>query len=119
VVDVNVSEAPAFSDKYVNLRSELWFKGADWFKARKCSIAGASARLCDELAMVRYSFASNGRRKVESKDEIKKRTRDRSSTDYADSFLLTFAGATALSVQGTAGAKGWSQPIRRNVSRAR
>jgi hypothetical protein len=117
VTDVNVSEAPAFSDKYVNMRSELWFKGAEWFKAQKCSIAGAHSRLCDELAMVRYAYASNGKRKVESKDEIRKRTRDRSSTDYADSFLLTFAGTTALSVSGAANAHTWNKPIRRNVSR--
>jgi hypothetical protein len=120
VVDVNVAEAPAFSDKYVNLRSELWFKGGDWLKAQKCSIVGASARLCDELAMVRYTFSSNGKRKVESKDEIKKRTRDKTSTDYADSLLLTFAGQTALSVAGIDGASvTWGRPIRRNYQRAR
>ena len=119
VVDVNVAEAPAFSDKYVNLRSELWFKGGEWFRERKCSIVGAAARLCDELAMVRYDFMSNGKRRVESKDDIRKRTRDRSSTDYADSFLLTFAGQALVSVAAGGSATAWNRPIRRNVSRTR
>jgi hypothetical protein len=119
ITDVNVSEAPAFSDKYVNLRSELWFKGAEWFRERKCSIAGAASRLCDELAMVRYTYSSNGKRKVEGKEDIRKRTRDRSSTDYADSFLLTFAGTTALAVAAATNQGSWGKPIRRNVSRAR
>jgi hypothetical protein len=70
--------------------------------------------------MVRYTFASNGKRKVESKEEIKKRTRDKTSTDYADSLLLTFAGQTALSIAGVDGSSTtWGRPIRRNVSRAR
>lgn len=118
VVDVNVSEAPAFSDKYVNLRTELWFRGEEWFRERKGSIAGASSRLCDELAMVRYRFESNGRRRVESKDEIKKRTRDHTSTDYADSFLLTFAGSSALSVASGGSQTSWNRPLRRNAPRA-
>lgn len=118
VVDVNVSEAPSFSEKYTNLRSELWFKGAEWFKARKCTIKEGSSALVDELAMTRFKFLSNGKRYVESKDDIKKRTRDRSSPDLADSFLLTFAGTSSLSVAGVAGSKTWNKPLRRNVSRA-
>lgn len=118
IVDVNVSESPSFSEKYTNLRAELWFKGSDWFKAKKCSISEGSHALVNELAMVRFRFTSNGKRQVESKDDIKKRTRDKSSPDLADSFLLTFAGTTALSVQGAAGSKPWSKPIRRNASRA-
>lgn len=117
-VDVNVSEAPAFGEKYVNLRAELWFRGKEWLEKRNVSLDQADGRLIDELAMVKYTFTSNGKIKVESKDELKKRTRDRSSPDLADSFLLTFAGQRGLIVaqQGT-GKHAWNRPVRRNFSR--
>lgn len=118
VVDVNVSEAPAFGEKYTNLRAELWFRGKEWLEKRNASLEHADGRLIDELAMVRYSFTSNGKIKVESKDEIKKRTRDRSSPDLADSFLLTFAGQNGTVVAGAGASKHqWSRPLRRNFTR--
>jgi phage terminase large subunit len=117
-VDVNVSEAPAFGEKYTNLRTELYFRGKDWLAKLNCSLEKADARLIDELAMVKYTFTSNGKIKAESKDEIKKRTRDRSSPDLADSFLLTFAGASGLQVSGQGTSKhAWNKPVRRNFAR--
>lgn len=115
VVAVNVSEAPAMNDKFLNLRAELWFKGKDWFEKRVASIEVADDKLVDELAMVRYSFTSNGKIKVESKDEMKKRTRDKSSPDLADSFLLTLAGQHGVSVAagGTSTGYSWNKPVRR------
>ena len=104
VVAVNVGEAPAMNDKFLNLRAELWFRGKDWFEKRNASLELADSRLIDELAMVRYAFTSNGKIKVESKDELKKRTRDRSSPDLADSFLLTLAGQHGMYIAaGTSG----------------
>lgn len=100
VVSVNVGEAPALNDKFLNLRAELWFRGREWFEKRAASLELADSKLVDELAMTRYSFTSNGKIKVESKDEMKKRTRDRSSPDLADSFLLTLAGQHGLQVAG-------------------
>ncbi|MFP3624326.1 hypothetical protein SB771_34205, partial [Burkholderia sp. SIMBA_051] len=29
---VNVSEAPALGDKYINLRAELWYKCREWLE---------------------------------------------------------------------------------------
>lgn len=109
VVPVNVGEAPALNDKFINLRAELWFRGRDWFEKRNAALDKADSRLIDELAMVRYSFTSNGKIKVESKDDMKKRTRDRSSPDLADSFLLTLAGQHGLHIasSGAAG-KGYA-----------
>lgn len=118
VTDVNVSEAPAFGEKYVNLRAELWFRGKEWFEKLNCSIEQADSRLVDELAMVKYTFTSNGKIKVESKDDIKRRTRDRSSPDLADSFLLTFAGTSGITVSGHGASKhAWNKPVRRNFAR--
>jgi hypothetical protein len=116
--DVNVSESSAFNDKYVNLRAELWFRGKEWLEKKNCSLSNADGRLIDELAMVRYAFSSNGKIKVESKDEIKKRTRDKSSPDLADSFLLTFAGESGIQVAGSGQTKhNWTKPVRRNFAR--
>ena len=116
--DVNVSEAPAFGEKYTNLRAELWFRGKEWLQKLNCSLAQADGRLIDELAMVKYTFTSNGKIKVESKDDIKRRTRDRSSPDLADSFLLTFAGSSGITVSGQGASKhAWNKPVRRNFAR--
>ena len=116
--DVNVSEAPAFGEKYTNLRAELWFRGKEWLARRNVSLEHADGRLIDELAMVKYGFTSNGKIKVESKDEIKKRTRDKSSPDLADSFLLTFAGTNGIAIaQAGASKHAWGRPLRRNFSR--
>jgi phage terminase large subunit len=115
IVAVNVGEAPAMSDKFLNLRAELWFRGKDWFEKRNASLEIADARLIDELAMTRYSFTSNGKIKVEAKDDIKKRTRDKSSPDLADSFLLTLAGQHGIAIAQTGtSAYGWNKPVRRN-----
>lgn len=118
VVAVNVSEAPAMGEKYINQRAEIWFRGKEWLEKRTASLEHADSRLIDELAMVRYSFTSNGKIKVESKDDIKKRTRDRSSPDLADSLLLTFAGSNGLQIaqQGSNSRHAWTRPVRRNFS---
>ena len=72
--------------------------GRAWFEARNAAIDLGDSKLIDELAMVRYSHTSNGKLKVESKDEIKKRTRLKESCDLADSFLLTLAGTHGFTV---------------------
>jgi hypothetical protein len=72
-------------DRYYNRRSELWFSGADFLKD-----GGAlpdNRRLRSELIAPTYSFDSRLRRKVESKDDIKKKTKR--SPDVADSVLLS------------------------------
>lgn len=115
VIAVNVGEAPALNDKFLNLRAEIWFRGRTWFEQRNACIECAPAKLVDELAMVRYSFTSNGKIKVESKDDLKKRTRDRSSPDLADSFLLTFAGPNGVTVVNVGNAKGYA--TRKSVHR--
>lgn len=85
---VNVAESPSVQDKYQRQRDELWFLGREWLERRDC-------RLCDddsligELTTAKYSILSNGKIKVEGKDEMKKR--GISSPNKADAWLLTFA----------------------------
>lgn len=118
VVAVNVGEAPAMSDKFLNLRAELWFRGRAWFEARNAAMDKADSKLIDELAMVRYSFTSNGKIKVEAKEEIKKRTRLKESCDLADSFLLTLAGSHGIHVAAGGNNSGGYAP-RKSVRRGR
>lgn len=113
---VNVSERSAiFSDKYANLRAELWWKGREWLERLDCSISG-DADLMDELCGPTYSFASSGKIKIESKDEMKKR--GIKSPNRADAFLLTLA-TEAISVQhGSNSPSGRSNdaPLQRDIA---
>jgi phage terminase large subunit len=88
VYGVNVAESPAMGEQYLNLRSELWYAAKAWLEGRDVRLPRDSA-LTTELAMVRYSYTSSGRVKIEGKAELKKR--GVSSPDSADSFVLTFA----------------------------
>lgn len=86
---INVAESPAFdpAGTYSKLRDELWGKGRQWLERRSGRLAPSDDWL--ELCAPRFSFLSNGKLKVESKDEM--RRRGLASPDSADAFLLTFA----------------------------
>ena len=88
---VNVSESPAMTDRYANLRAELWDKTKDWF-TQEVQIPNDDSLIAD-LTAPRYSFNSSGKMLVESKAETKKRLGR--STDFADSLVLTFASTAA------------------------
>jgi phage terminase large subunit len=88
VYGVNVAESPAMGEHYLNLRSELWYKAKAWLEGRDVRLPRDSA-LTTELAMVRYTYTSSGRVKIESKGELKKR--GVASPDSADAFVLTFS----------------------------
>jgi hypothetical protein len=109
---INVSEAPSMGAKYVNLRAELWFAAREWLAKRDCSIPDDES-LVGELAMVRYSYMSNGKLQIESKDQIRKR--GRASPDVADAFVLTFAGNAATAMHGWSPASEWNKPLKRGL----
>ena len=98
---VNVAEVPAFGERYMRLRDELWFSSREWFKTMEVKIPDDGA-LISELTLPTYGFTSAGKLKVEGKDEIKKRTARSAgslgkSPDRADSFNLTFANKVFIS----------------------
>jgi len=66
----------------------LWFKARKWLEAKNCHLVEDEV-LVAELSLPKYSFTSNGKLKVESKDELKKRYPQ--SPDVADAFCLTFS----------------------------
>lgn len=95
---VNVAEAAAISETEYRLRDELWFRGLAWFAARDCALLPPVAypdksrlveKLIGELSTPTYDYTMLGKRKVESKDELKKR--GASSPNIADAFLNTLA----------------------------
>jgi phage terminase large subunit len=90
---INVAESAALTERFGNLRAELWWEAREWFSAKDCALAG-DEELGAELVDVKYKFTSSGKIQIESKDDIKKRSRR--SPDIADAFILTFAG-TAIS----------------------
>jgi phage terminase large subunit len=99
VVGVNVSESPAFGDKFMRMRDELWWTAREWFKRLDVRIPD-DKRFVGEVTLPTYGFSSGGKVKVESKDEMKKRTAQSTnslgkSPDLADAFCLTF-GSGAL-----------------------
>jgi hypothetical protein len=86
---VNVSESPAAGDRFMRLRDELYFKMREWFEGRDCRLPVGCEGLIGELTLPTYEFRSNGKIKVASKQEIRKKSGR--SPDLSDSFMLTFA----------------------------
>lgn len=95
---INVAESSAMRDKYSRLRDELWFSAKEWFESRDCMIPDQEELIAD-LSKPRFKFTSNGKLKVESKDEMRKRGMN--SPDLADAFCLTFAGNASLAKSGS------------------
>lgn len=100
---INVGESPALKGQHVRLKDQLWFEAREWFHQRQCSIPD-DPNLIEELTVPAVKYQSNGKTRVESKDEIKRRGafRDRRSPDLADAFVLTFAGMAASAAEGSA-----------------
>ena len=107
---INVSESPAMGGTYLNLRAELWHKTMAWLEKRDCKIPN-NEDFTAELATVRYTFTSNGKIKIESKDDI--RRRGLKSPDMADAFVLTFASDAATVSWGSN--MSWGKPIKRLI----
>lgn len=110
---INVSETAAMTESYVNLRAELWFKGAEWLGRKDCNLAGDEA-LVAELVQPRFKYASNGKRQVESKDDMKKR--GVKSPNRADAFLLTLAGESVTAAGTSSTRASWNQPLKRAIA---
>lgn len=96
--DVNVSEIPPLKQRNCyRLRDELWFEMKSWFAGRDVRIPNDSV-LTTELAMPRFGYASDGKLKVESKADM--RRRGVRSPDAAESLMLTFASNAATALRG-------------------
>ena len=68
---------------------------AEWLADRPCSIPDSDA-LAQDLLQCGYKYDSQGRKQLESKDEIRKR--EAMSPDLGDAVALTFAEFVANTV---------------------
>jgi phage terminase large subunit len=100
---VNVGEGSTVKEKYINRRAELWFEMREWFMARDCCIPD-DPTLVGELTSPRYQFTSNGKMKMESKEEMKRR--GLRSPDVADALVLTME-SPAVASYGLGSATSW------------
>ena len=98
-VAISVSETASLKDRFNRLRDELFWNSREWFEARDCKMPDDQT-LISELTAIRYKYLSNGKLKIEGKDEMKRR--GQRSPDLADAFVLTFAEQGAV-------AGGWSK----------
>jgi hypothetical protein len=111
VIGINTGESASLSGQYKNLRCELWHRAKEWFEQKHCKIP-RDERLMFELCSPRFSYESSGKIRMETKDEMKKRLGHRGSPDFADAFVLTFSGTSAV-IAGSS--SGWSKPLKRNI----
>lgn len=97
-LNYNVIEVP-FGGKavdaglYVNRRTEMWCEMATWI--RSGAAIPNDNTLKQELATPIYWFDPQGRKVLESKDDIKERLQGGASPDLADALALTFASPVA------------------------
>jgi hypothetical protein len=83
-----------------------------WLERRDCRLPNEEG-LFAELVSPRYSFTSNGKLKLESKEELKRRGLP--SPDSADAIALTMASDAAVALYGTHYAGSWNREVRRNL----
>ncbi len=109
---INVAETGALSEQYPNLRSELWFRGYDWFNQKDSNLRGDDA-LAAELSGQRFRYMSNGKRQAYTKDEMRKLGFP--SPNRADAFLLTLASENVSAVGGKP-PMAWNEPLKRKIA---
>ena len=89
VVAVNFGSSSLDPEKFINRRAEMWWGLRDWLDSDMPVMIPDRDDLHTDLCAPFYKYDSQARRKLESKDEIKKR--GLRSTDCADALALTFA----------------------------
>ena len=96
VFEINFGGSAIDSDRYANLRAEIYFKTLEWLKA-----GGAipnDTDLKSELTVTEYKYTSAGKIILQPKEHIKELTGR--SPDRADSLALTFAVPVNKTAQG-------------------
>ena len=128
---VNVSESALDTELYRNLRTELWFKAAEWLLTKdhklpkRCSCdecllnpeTDHVALLVEELAAQTVDYTSTGKYLAAPKKEMRKVLGR--STDHADAFIMTFAGEPATLIKGraeTSNSHSWNKPLGRGLA---
>ncbi|MCJ7830935.1 MAG: hypothetical protein MUP86_00205 [Dehalococcoidia bacterium] len=98
VYGVNVAEAAIDTEHFQNLRAELYWHLRERFRDRNIDLTRLSEpmydRLVGELAAIKFSYQSNGKLKIEAKEEARRRLGH--SPDLADALMLAFCEAHVI-----------------------
>lgn len=84
VYEINSGKSAVDKDKFINLKTEMWFYAAELLAENKVGIPNDHI-LVQDLCNVKYLSASNGRFQAESKKDVRKRTAR--SPDRADALV--------------------------------
>ena len=99
VEGVNVGEAATDSERFFNLRSEVYWSMRERFREGAIAIPPDDAALLRELCAPRYRPDSRGRIKLEGKDETVKRLGY--SPDRADALALALGALRDATIEST------------------
>lgn len=86
ILGVNVGEQSSTKDRFMRLRDELWFQCKEWLATRRVRLP-KDDQLRDDLCGIKFTFTSDGRLQVESKERM--RARGLPSPDSADALILS------------------------------
>jgi len=115
---INVGEHPSSNPgRFANVKSELWFKAREWLFQRIGKLPDDDT-LIKGLSSVHYGYSSDGKLKLESKEDTKSEMgsddiKKRGALDAADAFVLTFASDAVTMIQGPTSTR--NQPLQRNL----
>ncbi|NTB86850.1 terminase large subunit domain-containing protein [Agrobacterium tumefaciens] len=105
VKSIKVSNKPTRQpERYRNIRDQIWWETKEWFETEDVLIPKHDD-LIFELTNIRYN-TDNGKICIESKKDLKKRSKGK-SPDHADALCLTFA----VSSTRYASKYGFSKPL--------
>jgi len=102
VAPINVAEAPRDTERFANLRAELYWNLRELLRDGQMALP-PDDDLAGQLASIKYKFDSRGRILIESKEDMRKR--GLSSPDHADALALAFAPEPASSAVMVGGAR--------------
>jgi len=88
VIGINSAQRATDSERYENIRAEMWWLMSEWFADKPCRIPN-NAALISDLTAPQPKVSSNGRKLLEKKEHMK--ARQVRSPDGADAMALTFA----------------------------
>lgn len=92
IVFVNFAESSIDTDRFVNLRAEVWWTiGREYSRLKKWDLTNVNDDVFAELTSPSYEIMdSKGKIKIQAKEELRKKLKR--SPDDADALLLAFYG---------------------------
>jgi PBSX family phage terminase large subunit len=94
LLEINSGSKASTEDKetkYVNRRAEMIWEAGEMFSKDEVTLPIGDQELINQLSNIKYMMSSNGKIKIESKDDIKERTSGK-SPDRADAFVMGLHG---------------------------